>query len=108
MKPTKRSLADGESASGSVNYVSRCGDNVLRPMGDWSESVHELLRFLESSGFDFSPRFLGVDSEAQKECLTYLEGEVALRPWPEILRSLKGLEQIACLLYTSPSPRDRG
>ena len=98
MKPTKRSLADGESASGSVNLVTRDGDSVLRPMGHWSESVHGLLQFLERSGFDYSPRFLGADSTIKKERLSYLDGEVALRPWPEVLRSLKGLEQIAEML----------
>ena len=98
MKPTKRSLADGESASGSVNLVTRDGDSVLRPMGHWSESVHELLQFLEHSGFNCSPRFLGIEGEAKKERLSYLDGEVALRPWPEGLRSLQGLEQIAEML----------
>jgi len=33
MKPTKRAIADGESASGSVNVISRLGDIVFRPMG---------------------------------------------------------------------------
>ncbi|MGJ8725354.1 MAG: aminoglycoside phosphotransferase family protein [Roseibacillus sp.] len=98
MKPTKRSLADGESASGSVNLVTRSGDHVLRPMGHWSESVHELLRFLEYSRFDYSPRFRGIDFKAKKERLTYLDGEVALRPWPKVLRSLKGLEKITEML----------
>lgn len=98
MKPTKRSLADGGSASGSVNLVWREGDQVLRPMGHWSESVHDLLRFLEESGFDYAPRFLGVDALARKERLGYLEGEVALRPWPAVLCSLEGLTQIAEML----------
>ena len=100
MKPKKRSLVDGDTASGSVNCVKRSGDYILRPMGDWSESVHELLGFLERSGFEYSPRFLGIASETQMERLTYLEGEVALRPWPKILCSLKGIEQIAEMLKT--------
>ena len=98
MKPTKRSLEEGESASGSVNLVLREGEQVRRPMGHWSESVHELLQFLEKAGFEYSPRFLGVDSKAKKEKLTYLDGEVALWPWPAILCSLGGLEQIAEML----------
>ena len=98
MKPTKRSLGDGESASGSVNLVTRCGESVLRPMGRWSESVHELLRFLEQAGFEYSPRFLESDLEKREERLTYLDGEVALRPWPKVLRSLQGLEQIGEML----------
>ena len=98
MKPTKRSLVDGESANGSVNIVSRSGGDVIRPTGEWSESVHELLKFLETSGFEFSPRFVGVDESLPQERLTYLDGEVALRPWPEALLSLSGIEQIASML----------
>ena len=98
MKPTKRAIADGESASGSVNVISRLGDIVFRPMGHWSSSVHELLLYLEKADFKFSPRFLGVDSSTEKEKLTYLDGEVALRPWPSVLRSLDGLAQIAEML----------
>lgn len=98
MKPTNNSLADGESASGSVNQVTRSGDVVLRPMGHWSSSVHELLRYLENTGFEYAPRYFGVDSNSQRERLSYLEGEVALRPWPEVLRSVDGLEQIAGML----------
>ena len=62
MKPTKRAIADGESASGSVNVVSRMDDIVFRPMGHWSSSVHELLLYLEKADFKFSPRFLGAVS----------------------------------------------
>jgi len=98
MKPTKRSLADGESGSGSVNLVTRRGGIVLRPMGNWSESVHELLQFLERSGFHHAPRFVGIEKSEEKDRLSYLQGEVALRPWPSVLLSLSGLEQIANML----------
>ncbi|MGJ8657906.1 MAG: phosphotransferase [Akkermansiaceae bacterium] len=98
MKPYKRYIEDGESASGSVNVVTRDGDSVLRPMGHWSTSVHELLGFLEDSGFDYSPRFLEIDEEAKRERLSYIQGEVALRPWPRVLCSLGGLEQLAEML----------
>jgi len=98
MKPFKRSLHDGESACGSVNVVQRIGNLVARPTGKWSSSVHELLRFLEKHDFDFSPRFIDCDKERRKEHLSYIDGEVALRPWPEVLRSLSGLEQIANML----------
>lgn len=98
MKPEKRSIEDGESASGSVNVVTRDGQSVLRPMGHWSSSVHELLAFLEVSGFDDSPRFLKIDEKLKRERLSYIHGEVALRPWPQVLCSLHGLEQIAQML----------
>ena len=56
----------------------RRGGSVLRPLGPWSESVHEYLRHLEAAGFDGAPRVLGVRDG--REVLTYLEGEVAADP----------------------------
>ena len=60
-----------------VGLVRRRG-SVLRPLGSWSESVHEYLRHLEAAGFDGAPRVLGV--QESREELTYLEGEVAADP----------------------------
>jgi len=98
MKPVNRSLKDGECASGSVNFVTRMGDTVSRPMGHWSPSVHELLVFLEDQRFDYSPRFISIDEENKSERLSYIHGEVELRPWSEELLSLSGLKQIAQML----------
>jgi Phosphotransferase enzyme family len=58
--------------------IVRRGDRVLRPLGSWSEAVHEYLRHLESVGFPGAPRVLGVDGD--REALTYLEGQVAVDP----------------------------
>jgi hypothetical protein len=58
--------------------VVRRGDTVRRPMGAWSPSVHEFLRYLESVGFAGAPRLLGVDGDV--EVLSYLDGEVAVDP----------------------------
>ena len=98
MIPTKRSLTESESANGSVNTVKRAGDSVVRPTGFWSSSVHELLQFLELHGFRYSPTFIAFDEEAKTEELSYLDGEIALRPWPEILKNFDGLRQIAEML----------
>jgi Ser/Thr protein kinase RdoA (MazF antagonist) len=56
----------------------RRGGSVLRPLGPWSESVHEYLRHLQASGFDGAPRILGVRDG--REELTYLDGDVANDP----------------------------
>jgi aminoglycoside phosphotransferase (APT) family kinase protein len=67
-------LTGGRMTAGIV----RRGDRLLRPMGPWSPAVHELLRYLETAGFDAAPRVLGTDGD--REILTYLPGEVANDP----------------------------
>ncbi|MBN8880879.1 MAG: aminoglycoside phosphotransferase family protein, partial [Salana multivorans] len=61
--------------------VVRVGDTVRRPIGDHSALVHRVLRHLEDAGFAGAPRLLGVD-DRQREILTFVDGEVAGRPWP--------------------------
>lgn len=58
--------------------VVRVDDTVRRPMHPRSEYVHEVLRHLESVGFDGAPRFLGIDQQG-REVLSYFPGEVILR-----------------------------
>lgn len=61
--------------------VVRVGSTVRRPTGAHSPLVHAMLQHLERVGFAGAPRFLGID-ERGREILTYVEGEVAGRPWP--------------------------
>lgn len=89
-----RSLEPGASGSGSVNTVTRQGDTVRRPAGPWTPAVHGLLQHVRS--LPFVPRVLGL--EGDEEVLTYLEGEVALRPWPRPLLTLDGLEAVARMI----------
>lgn len=70
-------LAGGDVTEG----VVRVGDTVRRPMSARSPFVHSILRHLEGVGFDGAPRFLGIDAKG-RESLTFIEGEVAGRPWP--------------------------
>ncbi len=70
-------LAGGDVTEGIV----RVGDTVRRPIGDHSTAVHRVLRHLEEVGFDGAPRFIGIDAQG-REVLTYIDGEVAGRPWP--------------------------
>lgn len=61
--------------------VVRVGDTVRRPMGSHSDLVHRVLRELEEAGVDCAPRFLGIDEQG-REILSFIPGDVALRPWP--------------------------
>ncbi len=64
---------------GNVSAVVRVGDTVRRSSGPWTPAVHDLLRFLESEGFAWSPHVLGIDT-ADREVLEYVEGEVGYYP----------------------------
>jgi hypothetical protein len=93
-----RNLKNGEIGSGSVNSVQRIDDTVVRPIGEWSKSVHGLLNHLQAVGFSRAPRLIKTDLIHGKEILTYIDGEVAMRPWPLILLSKAGIVAIAQLL----------
>lgn len=93
-----RNLEDGESGCGSVNTVHRRGNSIIRPTGKWSPSVHSLLQHLHDVGFRYSPRVLRVDDRSSTEELTYIKGEVAMRPWPACLLAADGIVQIGKML----------
>lgn len=71
-------LAGGDVTEG----VVRVGGTVRRPVGEHSALVHEVLAHLQRVGFDGAPRFLGMDDRG-REMLTFVPGEVAVRPWPQ-------------------------
>lgn len=91
-----RNIEDGQSVSGSVNAVQRVGDTVIRPVGPWSKSVHQLLNHLESVDFLYLPRAIAL--EQNKEFLAYIEGDVAMRPWPSCLLAESGIVAVAQML----------
>lgn len=62
--------------------IVRVGDTVRRPRTPESDLVEPLLLYLEEVGFAGAPRFLGVDPSG-RQALSYLDGEVAGRPWPD-------------------------
>lgn len=86
-------LLGGDVTDGLV----RAGDTVRRPPGEQSPWVRDLLRHLEKAGFEGAPRHLGVDS-AGRDVLTYVEGEVAGRPWPSWIADEDGLVSVARLV----------
>jgi hypothetical protein len=80
---------------GTLNPVVRVADTVRRPAGDWTPTIHALLRHIRSRGFDLAPEPLGLD-ELGREILTYIPGTTVgwSLPWPEIIRSDDLLAQV--------------
>lgn len=77
--------------------VVRVGDTVRRPIGEHSPLVHVVLRHLEAVGFEGAPRFLRLDHRG-REVLTFVEGEVAGRPWPSWVADQDRAASVARLL----------
>lgn len=90
---TEIPLTGGDVTAG----VVRVGDTVRRPMGPHSPLVHVILRHLEAAGFGGAPRVLGVDEQG-REVLTFVEGEVADRPWPAWVADVDRAVSVARLL----------
>jgi Phosphotransferase enzyme family len=86
-------IEDGEQAAGGLTTVVRIGETIRRPTGLWTPAVHALLEHLERVGFCGAPRQRGIDNRG-REVLTFLPGEVAMRPWPTVLVSGDGLWQL--------------
>ena len=89
-------LKDNDHLSGSINKVARVGNTVRRPVHRWTSAVHGLLRYLEDVDFKGVPRLLGLDGEY--EILSYVEGDAGKRPWMEVLKTDRAIEQIAGFL----------
>ena len=85
--------------------VVRQGDTVHRPLRSTSAAAHALLHHLADVGFDGAPRLLGIDAHG-REVLSYIPGEAVTPPYPAWSLTDDALCSV-CLLYTSPSPRDR-
>jgi len=87
-------LAGGVANAG---RVVRVGAHVLRPSNPSTGSIHDFLRSVHAAGFDGAPVPVGVDADG-RERLVFIEGEVALPPYPDWARSDEALASIAALL----------
>ncbi len=76
--------------------IIRVGATVHRPTHWWTPAVHELLNYLESIAFPYSPRVLGFDVEG-REVLSFIEGESGADSWTKIITD-DGLAKFARLL----------
>lgn len=70
--PVEIALPAGDVTEG----VVRVGNTVRRPHQPQSYAVAAYLDYLESVGFENSPRYLGLDDRG-RDVLTFIEGEVA-------------------------------
>ncbi|PTL39118.1 phosphotransferase [Alkalicoccus saliphilus] len=81
-------------SGGNVSDVYRSEDTVRRQLKPVSALIHPLLKHLEAKGFDFAPKFLGIDEQG-REVLTYIEGEAGNYPLKEYMWSDDVLKEIA-------------
>jgi len=75
----EQALAGGIANAGAV---VRVGAHVLRPVNPHTASIHQFLLALRDEGFDGAPQPVGVDPDG-RERLEFIEGDVAVPPYPE-------------------------
>jgi hypothetical protein len=90
-------MSETPLTGGNVSTVVRVGDSVRRTAGPWTPAVHSLLRYLETSGFEGSPRAMGED-ERGREILSYMPGDVYPYPMPLFVWTEETLTAVAALL----------
>lgn len=86
-------LAGGDVTEGIV----RIGDTVRRPPGPHSPLVRLVLEHLAAVGFSGCPRWLGTDPRG-RDVLSYVDGEVAGRPWPAWVADEERIRSVARLV----------
>jgi hypothetical protein len=93
-----RAIEDGPLPGGTANRgrVIRVGDTVHRPVGPHTPAVHALLRHLTASGFDATPRVIGLAERA--EIVGYIEGAAATEPIPDWALTDDALFSVGALL----------
>lgn len=84
-------------AGGNVSNVYRSKDTVRREIKPNSLKIHKLLQHLESKGFNYAPKFLGID-EKNREILSFIEGEAGNYPLKKYMWSNDVLKEIAHML----------
>jgi hypothetical protein len=87
-------LTGGTANAGAV---TRIGRYVLRPSTRHSPSIHRFLSSLRRAGFDGASEPVGIDADG-RERLVFLDGDVALVPYPAWAQSDAGLASIARLM----------
>jgi hypothetical protein len=90
----EKQLTGGTANAGAV---TRIGGHVLRPSTPHTRSIHQFLSSLRTAGFDGASEPVGLDVDG-RERLVFLEGDVALVPYPEWAQSDRALGSIAMLM----------
>ncbi|WP_121612475.1 phosphotransferase [Mesobacillus foraminis] len=84
-------------SGGNVSNVYRSGDTVRRDIKPDSTNIHKLLKHLENKGFNYAPKFLGIDDKG-REVLSFIEGEAGNYPLKEYMWADDVLMGIARML----------
>ncbi|MFD9627136.1 phosphotransferase [Peribacillus muralis] len=84
-------------AGGNVSNVYRSGNTVRRDLKSNSKRIHGLLTHLEHKGYEYAPKYLGID-EKGREILSYIEGEAGNYPVKKYMWSNEVLRAIAEML----------
>lgn len=87
-------LAGGVANAGAV---IRSGRHVLRPANPHSASIHRFLAHLRAAGFDGASEPAGIDPDG-RERLVFIEGAVAVPPYPDWAQTDTALASIAALM----------
>jgi hypothetical protein len=98
-------MNDEIKLSEGVNTVVRIGNTVRRIPGEWTSSVHALLKHLRTRGFLSAPEVLGFD-EKGRESLSFIEGDTGTYTLTPAARSNTALISAAnyFVLTTMPLP----
>lgn len=80
-----------------VGRVVRSGDDVLRPATSATDASHALLDGLRRAGFEGAPVPVGIDGDG-RERLRFIDGDVAVPPYPPWAQADDALASIAVLL----------
>jgi hypothetical protein len=59
-------MSDDNLSASDKREILRIDQTVHRPTHWWTPAAHELLKYLEATGFPYSPRVLGFDEEERE------------------------------------------
>ena len=82
---------------GNVTKVYKSGHTVRRELTPNSKKIHALLQHLEHKGYEYAPKYLGID-EKGREILSFIEGEAGHYPLKKYMWSDDALQEIAKML----------
>jgi hypothetical protein len=88
-------VSDGELSGGRFASPVRRDQTVERQPGPGRAYVHDLLRYLESAGFQFAPRYMGMTADGRREVLSYIAGEIGFPPFAATVRSDDALVSVS-------------
>lgn len=83
-------------------HVSKVDNTVHRSVSENSSFVHELLKLLEEKNYQYSPRFLSIDTQG-REVLTFIEGEILREPFQMTIDQLSKIAHMLRDFHDSTS-----